>query len=436
MKGEARARSSGKSASTRWRYALLSNACSIGRECRYDRAMMRGALVKMVVEREGPFLEAVRVQPPKDTSREEIEIAIDEAIEIATKPSRGRYASEIEAEPIHWLWRGRIAAGKLTVIDGDPGTGKSTLTIDFAARVSTGRAFPDGAACSLGKAILVTAEDGPADTIKPRLEAAEADLNRVVVLSPSLAGSDGVVVELPKDLAILEENVSRVNATLIVLDPFSAFLSGDVDGYKDQEIRKIMTMLATMAERCQCAVVLIRHLGKGDKSNALYRGLGSVGVIAAARAGFLVAHDPTDTSDRSRRVFCATKSNLAPMAPALAFTLAADPQRQVARVEWCAEPVSITADELLGGVDGRQERGLGDAVALLTEQLKDGPKPSMVVEQAADEGGISQRTLQRARSSMRIRSKKAGGALNGGWILSLPTCRNCESDQKSEDENR
>jgi KaiC/GvpD/RAD55 family RecA-like ATPase len=390
---------------------------------------MRRALLKAVVEREGPLLEMVRVQAPKGTSREEIELAIDEAIEVATKPSQGRYASEIEAESIDWLWSGRIAARKLTVIDGDPGTGKSTLTIDIAARVSTGIAFPDGEVCSLGTAVLVTAEDGPADTIKPRLEAAGANLSRVVVLSPSLAGGGGAV-ELPKDLAGLEETVLKVKAKLIVLDPFSAFLGGDVDGYKDQEIRKIMTMLSTMAERCACAVILVRHLGKGDKSNALYRGLGSVGVIAAARAGFLVAHDPTDGSDGGRRLFCATKSNLAPLAPALAFKLTADPQRKVARIDWCTEPVSITADELLASADGKQERGLGDAVTLLIEQLKDGPKPATIVEQAAQEVGISLRTLQRARSFMRIQSKKASGALNGGWILALLTCRNCEPERE------
>ena len=189
-----------------------------------------------------------------------------------------------------------------------------------------------------------------------------------------------------------------------------------------------MTSLAAMAERCACAVVLVRHLGKGDKSNALYRGLGSVGVIAAARAGFLVALDPTDGSDQSRRVFCATKSNLATLAPALAFRLTADPQRKVARIDWCADPISITADELLSAGDGKQERGLGEAVALLAEQLKDGPKPATVVEQVAQEAGISLRTLQRARSFMRIQSKKASGALNGGWILALPTCRSCKPE--------
>jgi KaiC/GvpD/RAD55 family RecA-like ATPase len=430
MKSATPANSSRKSTSIRWRYALVSHATSVGGKCRYDRDEMRRALLEAVVEREGPLLEALRVHPPKGISREEIESAIDEAIEVATKPSQGRYASEIEAEPIQWLWPGRIAARKLTVIDGDPGTGKSTLTIDIAAKVSTGTPFPDGETCSLGTAILVTAEDGPADTIKPRLEVAGADLSRVVVLSPSLAGGGGLV-ELPKDLAVLEENVLKVKATLIVLDPFSAFLGGDVDGYKDQDIRKIMTMLSAMAERCACAVVLIRHLGKGDKSNALYRGLGSVGVIAAARAGFVVAHDPTDGSYPGRRVFCATKSNLAPLAPALAFRLIADPQRKVARVEWCAEPVSITADELLASVDGKQERGLGDAVALLTEQLKDGPKLATVIEQIAQEAAVSQRTLQRARSYMKIQSKKASGALNAGWILSLLTCRNCEPDREN-----
>ena len=243
MKSATPANSSRKSTSIRWRYALVSHANSVGSKCRYDRGETRRQLLQAVVEREGPLLEALRVHPPKGISREEIESAIDEAIEVATKPSQGRYASEIEAESIEWLWQGRIAARKLTVIDGDPGTGKSTLTIDIAAKVSTGTPFPDGESCSLGTAILVTAEDGPADTIKPRLEVAGADLSRVVVLSPSLAGGGGLV-ELPKDLAVLEETVLKVKAKLIILDPLSAFLGADVDGYKDQDIRKIMTMLS------------------------------------------------------------------------------------------------------------------------------------------------------------------------------------------------
>ena len=176
MKTAGRTISNKKTTSARWRYDLVSYAASNGKRCRYDREVMRSALLKAVVEREGPLRAAMSVQPPKGTSREEIELAINEAIELATKPLQGRYASEIETEEVQWLWRGRIAARKLTVIDGDPGTGKSTLTIDIAARVSAGAPFPDGEVCGLGKAILVTAEDGPADTIKPRLEAAGADL--------------------------------------------------------------------------------------------------------------------------------------------------------------------------------------------------------------------------------------------------------------------
>jgi AAA domain len=395
---------------------------------------MRAALSKAVLEREGKFLDAVRVQPPKGLQSQEIEGAINEAIELATKPRHGRYASEIEAEPIEWLWRERIAVRKLTIIDGDPGTGKSTLTIDLAARVSTGRPFPDGGECRLGKAILVTAEDGPADTIRPRLEAAGADLSRVVVMSPALSAGSGGILELPKDVARLEETVMRVRATLMVLDPFSAFLGGDVDSYKDQDIRKVTTILAALAENCSCAVILIRHLGKSEKSSVLYRGLGSIGAIAAARSAFVVASDPTDSSDSERRVFCPTKSNLSRLPSALGFKLIADSERQVARVDWLAEPVPITADELLAGSDLKQERGLAHAVKLLTEQLAEGPKPTVEIDRAAEAAHISQRTLQRARSSMGIQSEKLSGALNNGWFLALPACRRCGTDSGSPHE--
>ncbi len=434
MKGAAESSSRRRSLVTKWRRDLVLCAGTVGRDCRYDRGVMRITLSNAVLDGEAPFRDAVRVRPPNGMTREQIESAIDDAILLATKPSQGRYASEIEAEPIQWLWPGRIAARKLTIIDGDPGTGKSTLTIDLAARVSTGNGFPDGESCDLGKAILVTAEDGPADTIKPRLEAAGADLKRVVILSPALAAS-GAVLELPKDLVSLEENVSRVRATLVVLDPFSAFLSGDVDSYKDQEIRKIMTMLGAMAERSNCAVVLVRHLGKGDKASALYRGLGSIGAIAAARSAFVVALDPTDATDSGRRVFCASKCNLSRLPPALAFNLTVDAQRPVARIDWCGEPVDISADELLAANDKRQERGTTQVVAWLTDQLKDGPKPSVEIERAAESNRIAKRTLERARFFMRIRPKKQPGAFNNGWIMALPGCRNCESDPTVPDEN-
>jgi hypothetical protein len=427
--------SRGRSLVTKWRSDLASYAGAVGRDCRYDRMVMRDTLSRAVLERDGPLLDALRAMPPRGIRRDEIENAIDEAIVVATKPRHGRYASEIEAEPIQWLWHERIAIRKLTIIDGDPGTGKSTLTIDLAARVSTGGPFPDGGECGLGRAILVTAEDGPADTIRPRLEAAGADLNRVVVLSPAFVTTGiGGILELPKDFASLEETVLKVRATLMVLDPFSAFLSGDVDSYKDQDIRRVTTILAALAERCNCAVVLVRHLGKSEKSSALYRGLGSIGAIAAARSAFIVAADPTDVSESGRRVFCPTKSNLSRLPPPLAFNLIADTQRQVARVDWSAEPIAITADELLTGVDRKQERGITHAVKFLTEQLKDGRKPTAEVERAAEVGGIAKRTLERARFLMGIRSEKLPGALNNGWLLALPACLGCGTDPKSLDE--
>jgi KaiC/GvpD/RAD55 family RecA-like ATPase len=435
MKATSELSSRVRSIANKWRRDLASYAGTIGRDCRYDRSVMRASLCNAVLDGEGPFRDAVRVRPPNGMTAEEIEGAIDEAILLATKPSQGRYASDIEAEPISWLWPGRIAAKKLTIIDGDPGTGKSTLTIDLAARVSRGGSFPDGGECHLGKAILVTAEDGPADTIRPRLEAAGADLKRVVVLSPALVTSNEDILELPKHFDNLEETVLRVGATLIVLDPFSAFLSGDVDGYKDQDIRKITTALAAMAERCSCAIVLVRHLGKSEKSSAIYRGLGSIAAIAAARSAFVVASDPTDVSDSRRRVFCPTKSNLSQLPPTLAFNLIADPQCQVARVDWSAEPVAITADELLAGSDRKQEHGIAHAVKFLTEQLAGGPKSTVEVERAADEAKIGKRTVERARFLMGIQSEKMPGAMNNGWVLALPACGGCRTEPRSSARN-
>ncbi len=183
-----------------------------------------------------------------------------------------------------------IPLSKLTIIDGDPGLGKSVLTLDLAARVSRGVEMPDGAAGRQGGVVLLTAEDGIRDTVVPRLDAAGADRSRVLALDlvPDAEGGQQLP-RLPLDAPYIDAAVRRMGALLVVVDPLTAYLSERINSHRDQDCRRALWPLTKLAEETGAAVVVVRHLNKGNASNPLYRGGGSIGIIGAARSGLLVA---------------------------------------------------------------------------------------------------------------------------------------------------
>ena len=246
----------------------------------------------------------------------------------------GVLLSEVRPERVRWLWEGRIALGKLNLVDGDPGTGKSAATTDLAARVSVGKPWPDGAECNAGGVVILSAEDGLADTIRPRFDAAGGDPSKAVALStvPDAEGNERQLA-LPDDLGIIEAAIERVGALLVVIDPLMAFTPGEVNSHRDQDVRRMLAPVARMAERTGAAVVVVRHLNKGTGGNALYRGGGSIGIVGAARSGLLIAKHPEDDG---RRVLASVKSNLAAPAPSLVFSLSSTDSGAV-RVDWKGE---------------------------------------------------------------------------------------------------
>ena len=192
-----------------------------------------------------------------------------------TAAAEGEYGvllSEVAPERVRWQWEGRIARGKLNLMDGDPGTGKSAVATDMVARVSVGKTWPDGADCKAGGAVILSAEDGLADTIRPRFDAAGGDPSRVVAIStvPDAEGNERQIA-IPDDLAIIEAAMERVEAVLVVIDPLMAFLPGEVNSHRDQDVRRALAPLARLAERTGAAVVVVRHLNKASGGNALYR---------------------------------------------------------------------------------------------------------------------------------------------------------------------
>jgi hypothetical protein len=316
--------------------------------------------------------------------------------------------ADVQPESVTWLWPGRIARGKLTLLVGDPGVGKSMLTIDLTARISRETTFPDGPQAPGGNVIILTAEDGVADTVRPRLDAMEGDPSRVFVLTGIRAAGDSVPghFQLTTDLPHLERTITEHQAVLVVIDPLSAYM-GEKDTYKDAEVRRVLGPLSMMAERTGVAVVGIMHLSKNEQRKALYRALNSIAFVAAARAVFVVAEDP-DTEGRI--LFLPLKMNLAPKPPGLAYRLDGP------CIVWDTGPVTADAESALRGADLPEERAERmQAGEVLRELLQAGPMKATDVKKEAAVAGIPERTLYRTKAALRVKAHRVGGVGSAGW---------------------
>jgi hypothetical protein len=328
--------------------------------------------------------------------------------------------ADVQAERVDWLWPGWIARGKITVFDGDPGLGKSTVTLDLAARLSIGARMPcdDGSAPEPAATLLLSAEDGPADTIRPRLEAAGADLERIHILRGVPDGSAFRMPELPRDLDWIESVIIETGAALVVIDPLFAYLGDKINARVDHDVRRALALLAEMAARTHAAIVLVRHLNKAPGGPAIYRGGGSIGIIGAARSGMLLAADP---GDATRRVIAQTKSNLGPPVPALALRLVPVSADKVARIAW-EGPTNHQASDLLRIEDGAAHTEVEVATAWLREELSDGhPRESGEVKALAKDEGISARTLARACNLAAVETKREGFPARTTWTIRAGT---------------
>ncbi|MBK6938800.1 MAG: AAA family ATPase [Planctomycetes bacterium] len=322
---------------------------------------------------------------------------------------------KIAAEPITWLWTGRIARGKITLIAGDPGLGKSMLTHELAARVTVGQRIADDRQPSpvQGEVILFSAEDGLGDTIRPRIEATRGDVSKVHVIDPRPEGKEGPSwLSLDRDLEKLEDALTqRPNVRLVVFDPLNAYV-GKVDAHKDHEIRSILGKLGQLAERHNVAVVLVAHLNKSE-SNAAYRVGGSMGIVAVARTGWFVVLDPNDPK---RRLLLPMKTNVGGPPTGIAWNIHTDSQDRPIII-WSVEPRTETADAVFRAQRGGSTRPKRhDAVAFIESKLTDGPMPSSELLALAEESGFSRNTCFRARDELDVRSTRRGGK----WFWALP----------------
>jgi hypothetical protein len=302
-------------------------------------------------------------------------------------------AADVTSESVRWTWPNHIAQGVVNILDGEPGVGKSMLTTFLAAVLTTGGTWPDGSRAEAGDVLMVNLEDDLARTLRPRLEAAGADLSRVHLFDDSGGG-----FTLPGDLGRLEQAVTKHAVSVVVVDPLMAVLDGKVNSYRDQDVRRVLAALKAMCGRTSCAVILVRHLTKAVGGSAVNRGGGSIGIIGAARVGLLLARDPKDDA---RRILATVKNNLGPFNPksSTAWTIAPGP------VLTFAGAADVSADELLQEQDekrkpGRPAEKRGDAEAWLLEALAEGPRLSSDLKAAADADGISWRTVERARDAI------------------------------------
>lgn len=322
--------------------------------------------------------------------------------------------SDVTPEDIEWLWAGRIPFGKVTLLDGDPGTGKSTLCVDLAARLSTGRPMPDGTGGGQPADVLIlSGEDGLADTVLPRLVAAGADTARVHAFEGMpVTGEDGQVVTfrpavLPGDVSHIEAVIEEHGVRLVIVDVLLAFLSERVNSHRDQDVRGALVHVKAMAERTGAAVVALRHLNKAVGGSAMYRGGGSIGINGAARSVLVVGSDPGDPTGR-RKVLASTKSNLGAPPDAWAYRLTSDGPLSVARVEWLG-PTALRADDLVAPPPSHEEHSAAtEASSFVIDYLQDGPRKATELLAAAKDAGHSERTVQRARRELGIVPRREG----------------------------
>jgi hypothetical protein len=335
--------------------------------------------------------------------------------------------ARVASRPVHWLWRDYLPLGKIVVIDGLPGQGKSTVALDVAARLSRGAKMPDGSAGfgQPSETLILSYEDDAADTIRPRLEAAGADLSRIGhIAGVAYNGDPGLLPPtLPKDIAALDAALGeRPDVRLLIIDPLMAAISADVDSHRDQDIRRPLAQLARMAAERNVCVIIVRHVRKGHGGNAIYAGGGSVGISGQARVVLIVEQHPDDAESA---VLAVAKANMSAIPPARAFrkvlsivkTEAGEPVH-TSRLEWTGE-TNLTADELLAA---RGDAGPGegkDAADWLRDVLAGGRMERKALIRMGESAGFSERSLDRVAKRVGIvRARDGFGAdMRAYWSL-------------------
>jgi putative DNA primase/helicase len=333
---------------------------------------------------------------------------------------------DVQSEAVSWMWPGRLARGHVTLMAGAPGDGKSQISCDVTSRITTGEVWPDGGRAPIGSVIMLSAEDSVKDVIRPRLEAAGADLKRVHVINAVLS-KDGKqrTFDLQIDLAELRRLVAKIgDVVLVILDPITSYMGSKIDSHRTTDVRSVLEPLSRFAEETGVAVLAISHPPKAAQVKAINSVTGSLAFVAAARMVFVTATEP----ETKRRLLLSVKSNLGSPAPGLAYSME---QRTISkgiigsRIRWDSAPVKITADDALRLSNSDGGRKVADAKAMILKALLGGTMSAEELDDVAEGEDISVVTMRRARTELRKAGKiaKAKTGFEGGWEWSI-----CEDD--------
>ena len=324
---------------------------------------------------------------------------------------------EVEPKPIAWLWFNKVPAGKISLIVGDPGAGKSLFSLWMASIISRGDDWPDVKNPSVdnkGSIIILTAEDSLDDTVRVRADAMRSDVSKIKILQGMIPADKEIeFFDIKKHLKILEGAIEKIeDVKLIIFDPITAYL-GDIEGNKNTQLRSALSPLAILADKYKVAIIGIHHLNKDQAKKALYRALGSVAWTATARSVWLIQLDEDDSMSQ-RRFFSPLKANICKNPTTLAFRVEG-PLGQP-RVIFERDPVDRTADELLMDDEGREKHSaIREVMIWLKQALEDGPLKAKEIYALAEENKISSATLNRAKSRLNINSYQE----NRQWVWGL-----------------
>jgi len=325
-------------------------------------------------------------------------------------------ASDVEAVNVSWHSKPWLPKGALSLCDGDPGAGKTTMAIDKTARLTTGRPMPpfDGDVGTYDpvNALFISGEDNIATTIVPRLVAAGADLRRVKILKGKQAGDVVHALTIPEDCDAIERAIVDHQALFAVLDPVTAYLSETVNANRDADVRRALHPLAMMAERTGAAILMIRHLNKNQHQSAMYRGGGSIAFIAAARAAWIVGSDP---DDQDVFVLAMNKLNIARHPRALRYQI--ESVGGTSRIRWLGV-CDLGKEQILPRPGGKRVSKSDQCAELLRDLLADGPRDSEEINTICDNRGFGRKAFNAGKRKAGVIAEKTG--FQGRWQLRLP----------------
>jgi hypothetical protein len=299
------------------------------------------------------------------------------------------------------------------MLTGDPGAGKTYIALAIAAAVTVGRVPYTNEPCAPGNVLCLSVENSPEHVLRPRFDLLEGDPTHFHLLRGSFTG-DG---ERPErgcvrlsDVRLLSEALRETNARLVIVDPIQSYLGAEVDAHRSNETRPVMDGLSRLAEEHSCCILLVRHLSKAQTGKAIHRGLGSIDLTGAVRTELLAGCSPDDPAQRA---LVQVKSNLGQFGPSLGYTIEAD-----GKFRWTGES-RLTATAILAPETNGEEAGaMAEAEYFLVSALAEGPRPAKAIYAKAEQLGISERTLKRAKNELRVGSRKS--SMNGSWEWLLP----------------